>query len=133
MIDKSSLAQDPSTPTNTLNVLSKDEQWRVRCNVAGNPSTTFETLASMSKDRDYLVRRKVALNPNTPPEILTTLIWSEGEYLSVIKCAACNPSTSQDDLRGLRVHSDYEVRWNVAANPNAPYGIWIDGLGRLLP
>jgi pentose-5-phosphate-3-epimerase len=58
------LSQDPNTPVEVLEVLSTDEDYDVRCNVALNPNTPVEVLEVLSTDEDFVVRYWVANNPN---------------------------------------------------------------------
>ena len=62
--EKLELAQNPSTPVETLKVLATDKDYWVRCGVAQNPNTPVETLKVLATDKDSDVRRGVAQNPN---------------------------------------------------------------------
>jgi hypothetical protein len=62
---KLNLACGKNTPPETLTLLSSDEEYYVRGNVANNPNTPPETLTLLASDEDPYVRYWVARNPNT--------------------------------------------------------------------
>jgi hypothetical protein len=87
--ERKDLANNPNTPPETLTILARDEDWRVRYGVACNPNTPPETLTILARDGDSYVRHGVAKNPNTPPETLTIL--ARDVDCLVRYGVACNP------------------------------------------
>ena len=83
-------AQDPNTPTKTLEQLATDENRSIRGDVALNPNTPIKTLELLATDEDYWIKKGVAENPITPKEILQQLATDE----------------------------DYWIRYEVAKHPN---------------
>jgi hypothetical protein len=71
-----SLAFDPRTDPETLELLSQLEDIRVRNTVAGNPSTSLQTLTRLATDNDWRVRVSVVSNSSTPYEVLEKLAQS---------------------------------------------------------
>jgi hypothetical protein len=67
------VANNPSTPPETLERLANDEDWYVRSYFAENPNTPSEVLERLANDKSSCVRRFVARNPNTPQYIRTYL------------------------------------------------------------
>ena len=61
--------------------LAKDENWKIRWNVAQNPSTSSKVLAPLAKDEKSGIRYQVAQNPNVSPETLTVLANDENEFV----------------------------------------------------
>ena len=62
--------------TNIAKILihfSKHSDYSIRTSVASNPHTPAEVLEVLSKDPDWGVRLCVTTNPNTPDETLETL------------------------------------------------------------
>ena len=68
-IIKRDLAYNPNTPKEILIILSKDEDWFVRCRVVQNPNTPKEILTRLSTDKDSSVRWRVACNRRTSKEM----------------------------------------------------------------
>ncbi|WP_186709127.1 HEAT repeat domain-containing protein [Euhalothece natronophila] len=86
---------DPNTSPKNLQKLARDEDWRVRREVASNasnPNTPPKILQKLARDEDWRVREKVASNPNTPPEILQQLAQDKDER--VRSKAYSNPNLS---------------------------------------
>ena len=52
---RSGVADNPSTPSSTLDYLSKDKDEYVRIGVAWNPNTPISTLKFLSKDKNELL------------------------------------------------------------------------------
>lgn len=65
------------TSSETLDVLSKHKDVKVRRRVAGNFNTSVETLDKLADDKDKNVRINVASNSNTSPETLDKLAKSK--------------------------------------------------------
>jgi len=74
---KQKLANALTTPPEMLDVLSNDDEWRVRYLVANNPNAQPETLETLSNDEEWLVRSNVADNPNTPKYLKTHHYYDE--------------------------------------------------------
>jgi len=96
-IDRINLAKKLTTPIETLNILSKDEDVNVVMGVASNPSTPLLTLRILSKDSAGLIRKLVAQNPNTPIQILRVLAKDKHWY--VREAVAKNPNWLKDQNR----------------------------------
>jgi len=62
--EKNRMADNPNTPIEVLEKLSKDENEYVRYAIASNPNTPIEVLKRLSKDRSRFVRSNVANNPS---------------------------------------------------------------------
>ncbi len=75
------IARNIDTQPETLDELSKDENWEVRWQVARSHNTTSETLDYLSKDKDLNVRCEVAQNPNTTSETLKQMSIVENHYV----------------------------------------------------
>jgi hypothetical protein len=86
--EKRQLANDIDTSSKTLDILAKEEDYRIRQGVASNPNTSTDTLGELAKDDRFLVVVRVANNPNTPVDVLNT----------------------------LATHSSKSIRYNVAIN-----------------
>jgi hypothetical protein len=59
-----------------LGSLSRDD----RIKLAGNKRTSKKILTILSKDEDWNVRFNVAYNSNTPKEVLKKLYTDDGQY-----------------------------------------------------
>ena len=57
------VADNKRTSKEVLTILSKDEDWCVRCSIAENLNTTKEVLTKLSKDKSWNVRYCVAKAP----------------------------------------------------------------------
>jgi len=69
------LAIHKRTAKKILTILSTNEYWYVRCQVAGNLNTPVKILVALSKDVHHAsVRIYVRENPNTPKEIIEKLL-----------------------------------------------------------
>ena len=66
---KLELVENPNTSKKILTLLSKDENWYVKCCVAENLNTPTNILAKLSTDENRVVRYYVVCNPNTSKEI----------------------------------------------------------------
>ena len=71
---KLAAAQNPNTPTKTLELLATDEAWGVRYWVAQNPNTPTKTLELLASDEYSYVRYCVAQHPNRT-EIIERLVF----------------------------------------------------------
>ena len=113
-IDTKMLIASLYTNQNTLTMLSKDTEPRVRASVVNNTSTSQKILAELSKDTEPLVRWYVARNTSTSQETLAKL--SKDTNLGVIYRVANNTSTSQEILAELSKDTEPRVRASVAYN-----------------
>ena len=75
------VADEFTTPSETLDKLSYDSYYQVRHDVALNENTPDYTLARLSKDEEAYVREGVADNPKTPYAILLRLSNDESKYV----------------------------------------------------
>ncbi len=131
---RASLAKNPDTPVEILELLSKDKNYRVRCGVAENPSTPIEILKelanekTMSEDDLYsqLVLDGVAKNPSIPTalraEIINVLL---NDDLSpwIRSHVAGNELAPADVLRSLAMDKLAMVRRAVGRNPITPIDV----------
>lgn len=136
----SDLADNPSTPPDTLNRLAGSPDAGVRALLAGNPATPQPVLDALASDeepsvvwrvaraattgfdalaasRHPFVRRFLAQNPSTPSALLREL--SVDPDFAVRWAVATHPATPVDVLGLLATDSDYGVRWGAARNPSA--------------
>jgi hypothetical protein len=111
---RSSVAGNPSTPPETLQILAEDKD--LRSSVAENPSTPPETLQILAEDKD--LRSSVAENPSTPPETLQILAEDKDAWVRI--CVARNLSTPLETLQQLADDGDALPHRGVARNPNTP-------------
>ena len=118
---RSEVAKNPNTPTSVLEHLAKDEDWDVRGGVAENPKTPTSVLELLAKDENENVRRSVAQNPNTPISVLELLAKDENE--NVRRDVAENPKTPTSVLELLAKDNSDIVRCRVAENPKSPTSV----------
>lgn len=116
------VAGNPSTPPSVLGGLARDISEAVRGAVAANPSTMGETIAWLSDDGRNYVLGKVASNPNTYPYVLENLFNSQKQWAiyEIEEGLAENPSTPIELLDKLAARYE-SVRKRVARNPSASY------------
>ena len=107
--------------------LAFDDDWDVRCEVAGNENTPSDTLIELAFDEDSIIREAVASNSSTLPETLAEL--AKDRKVDVRKGVADNPSAPDETLAELILDYDEDVRRNVAGNPNATLEILTVALG----
>ncbi len=107
--------------------LAFDDDWDVRCEVAGNENTPSDALVELASDEDWQVRQEVASNPSAPPDILAEL--AQDREVDVRRSVADNPSTLDETLAELILDDDKGVRRNVAGNPNATLEILTVAMG----
>lgn len=96
---KHKAASDPETDVKTLELLSKDENSRVRARVAHNPNTPKKILEVLSQDKKRIVRAAVARNKNTSIKLLKIL--SDDKSFLVKREVANNPNTPMGDLKKI--------------------------------
>ena len=118
-IDEKIELAETSKDVNILDILAKDKDWYIRCNVAGNSNTPTEILTILAKDKNNSVISFVA--KNTPIEILTIL--SEEAYWIIRSGVAVNYNTPAKILNILAKDEHGSVRYNVVFNPNVTIGI----------
>ena len=118
---RESVARNPSTPVDVLRTLASDANTYVRGGVAINPSTPVDLLTIQASDARSYVRGGVARNPSTPVSLLTIL--ASDADMRVRRGATENPSTPADSLRTLASDADERVRASVATNPSTPVDV----------
>jgi len=69
----------PNVSKETLEMLSKDDDWGTRIAVAKNPKTPVETLRRLINDERSDVRNALKENPNTPMKVLLEIATIEAE------------------------------------------------------
>jgi len=129
------LSWNPNLPMNLIEKLSRDRDAFVRSCIASHKRTSVEILRELSKDKEVSVRASVASNKNTPSEILEVLSSDDGGLKLIISSFFSSLKyrikklTSNDIyliISRERFKDDinkrykYEVRENVASNPNTP-------------
>jgi hypothetical protein len=115
---RSVAAENPSTPPETLDMLSRDERIDVRVVVAENPSTPPSALKNLANDESDDVRERVAANVATPPGVLSML--AEDWSIEIEKSVALNHSTPPETLDILSRSDFIAVQEMVAGNPKTP-------------
>lgn len=88
-----SLSDNPRTPREVLEKLSRDEDRMVRQNVAGNPSTPTKVLVKLVKDKHHWVRMHVAKNSNCPKRLLNILLKDPNEEVRLAAMEGINSVT----------------------------------------
>lgn len=96
---KTEIANDPQTPPEVLEALSKDKNVRVRARVALNNKTPLETLKELSTDNQRIVRAAVARNERTTSKMLRTL--AQDKSVLVRKEVAGNQKTPVGVLKQM--------------------------------
>ena len=69
-----SVAMNPNCPIHILEILARDNDWRVRWGVAMNPNCPSNILEILSHDPEYLMRYSVAEHANCPIDIKISFI-----------------------------------------------------------
>ena len=115
--EKFTMARDPKTDGYMLDMLSRDKDVVVRCNVARNRNVSVEILERLSRDKDAGVRYNVAGSRNVSVEILERL--SRDKDVLVRSGVAGNENVSLEILERLSRDKDAGVRYNVAGSRNA--------------
>lgn len=109
---RKNITNNPSTPLEILEELSKDNNWEVRAGVAKNKfNISPQILTHLSNDLSVNVVAEVAVNPNTPPEILDKL--SASNILEIRMEVARNPSTPIEILIRLLNDSNKIVQFQA--------------------
>jgi hypothetical protein len=117
---KISLAQSSKASQEDLELLSKDENWRIREVVARNVNTPENTLEILSKDKFRGVRSAVAYNANSPIRLLELLAKDDTKVRSSV---AYNTNCPIGLLELLAQDQHQDVRGSVAYNTNCPIGL----------
>ena len=81
---KYNLAKDIITPTEILEILASDTEWKVRKAVAYNIATPLNVLTKLATDNDWEVRFNVADNKSTPAELLAILAKDKQRWVGVL-------------------------------------------------
>ena len=129
------LSWNPNLPIHLIEQLSKDRNSSVRGYIATHDKTPIEILQKLSKDKDVSVRASVASNKNTPVEVLEALSSDDGgfrliidSFLSGLKYRIKKLTTKgvyhiismERVIDSCNKRNKYQVRENVASNPNTP-------------
>lgn len=111
-------AEDPETPREILNKLSKHTYPKFRWVLAKNPAITPLIIKRLMVDPEKKVRAELASNPKLPAKVLDTLATdSERDVLYEV---AGNPNTSIETLIKLSNHTNIDIKHSLARNPNTP-------------
>lgn len=111
-------ARHPLTPPETLWVLGRDDDWRMRQAVATNTGLAPDLLLMLSHDPDADVRRAVAVHPQVTAEILERLCTDDQPDIRLQ--VAQHPQAPLLALRVLLADPDESVRRAAQAHPQAP-------------
>lgn len=101
------VAKNPHTPSDILELLSKDSVNLVRALVATNPNTPSETLSKLFHD-EKIVKDGLSGNSSTPDKILTLLACDEDRMVRLR--VAENPAISNTLLTKLCEDNDNDVK-----------------------
>jgi len=74
LYQKLAAAENPNTPTKTLELLATDKEYWIRSRVALHPNASPKILQKLATDKAYLVRQYVAQNPNSN-QIIERLVF----------------------------------------------------------
>ena len=99
-------------------ILAKDEDRKVRQEVAHNLYVSSDTLAILAKDEDSQVKREVAKNLCTPAEALARLAKDEDKWVRTY--TSSHRSTPTSVLASLAEDDERDVRDRVFKNPSTP-------------
>ena len=99
----------------TLERLSKDWNFYIRCKVARNPNCPVEVLEKLSNEQSD-IRYEVAQNPNCTLNILKKMYKGSDWYIcsKIAEHKNCSP----DFLHTLSKYPSHHVKYFVAKNPN---------------
>lgn len=114
---RSAVSSNKSTPSSALKILSKDENWGVRRNVAEHENSDLETILSLVDDPDQYVRAGVCCNEKTPVSVLDSMSKKDNRPIVLMRISY-NKNTSLKVLGRLAFNEDSNVRSGVARNPN---------------
>lgn len=116
---KTFILQDPNADPQDLDNLASDESWYIRQTVGRHNRSLLITLDNLSRDVDFRVRCGAAVNPTIcgSKEILNRLLRDHS--IEVLRAFTGNPSLPLFCLKTLSVNSDWQVRWGVARHPNS--------------
>ena len=142
-------ASHPSTPPESLGILTRDQQWVVRRDALWNVSTpetartndikvadpewqirnraasdrqtSGEALEFLASDESRDVRASVAGNPGTPTSVLSWFARGTDQWMQ--SRIAYNPSTPPEDLRHLWINGDESFARALAWNPSTPFDV----------
>lgn len=117
--DLSDIAENPNTPSESLELLAKDSEWKYY--VAANPSAPLSLLERLMEEMEKesgFITGELAQNPALPITTLKKLsIHADPDARSGV---ARNVSTPADILANLAHDEDWEVASDAAMNPNTP-------------
>lgn len=107
------ILQDPNADPQDLDNLADDDSWYVRQTVGRHIRTLLKTLDKLSKDHDFRVRCGVAVNPAIcgSKEILDRLL--QDHSIEVLRSFTGNPLLPLFCLKTLSANYDWQVRWGV--------------------
>ncbi|MFX0098664.1 MAG: hypothetical protein ACFFCS_03715 [Candidatus Hodarchaeota archaeon] len=118
---RENIARNKQTPTDVLEMLSKDDQALVRTSVAGNGNAPLKILAILAKDPEVSVRSAVGRNSSTPLEALEML--AKDPEVSVRSAVGKNAKIPPAMLERLAMSDDERVRIAVGRNKITPPNI----------
>lgn len=118
---RESVAGNPSTPVNILEILATDKEGSVRSNVASNESTSASVLKFLAADKDEYVRGMVAGNKFTPADTLAILIKDKCGLAS--EHASQNPSISQEELETIALDNEPFTQFHITKNPTISHAL----------
>jgi len=101
-----------------LRILSCDNDYFVKINVARNRSCSLYILQDMFYVADLSLRKVILTNPNISEYLLRK--FSLDKHWAIRRAVADNLSCPLNILEKLSIDKDYLVRAGVALNPNCP-------------
>lgn len=118
---KTQVLREPEVDLEVLQILTRDEDPKVRAAVAGNTNASAEVLQILAREvgkKNKNVRSAVAWNPSAPAEVLQTLTGDEEQDIRY--AVAVSPNASAEVLQILARDEAWGVRFAVARNENSP-------------
>lgn len=121
--DRKDLAEEDDIDVSILEVLSSDEDERVREAVAMNENTPIYILKKLAEDNFVEVRRQVCFNHNCPTEILEEMVEDSDKWIR--EAISKHQNTTGNILIQLSNDENKFIKASVAKHSNTPAGVLI--------
>lgn len=119
---KFALLNNPNTPIEAFEKLTKDENFMLITNVIANPSILKESKDKFLKNDVFIhIKEDLASNPNTSKELLFDLIKNQSDDIKVK--VAENPNIDENIIAQLQLHKNREIGSIISKNPICPLEI----------
>lgn len=118
---RSQLAAHPGLAPSQLEILARDESWRVRATLAQNPAIGAELVDRLVQDPHRRVRLRISRRADLTAEQLDRLAGDASPF--VREHVACHPSTPAAALARLSTDPVPAVRYGVARHPACPAAV----------